>query len=204
MRFDNRGERIDTTNAYTYCFFSINTYIIAFMKTYIKPTDVLSPKRHWVLVHVLFDGGEEGSSLAIGRWDDKPVLAMRWNGHKESPMGNPQSRGLPTWFVVPEEHRRAVFENEPFMGLRPDTISFAQKFLEMRKFYFLAPCLTPGCLRYEQPVLHDYSTKNCPERLKELEQNKLELYCMFCDISRRPTHQEKENLLRLLHKYCPK
>ena len=29
------------------------------------------------------------------------MLAMRWNGNKENPLGNPQSRGLSTWFIVP-------------------------------------------------------------------------------------------------------
>jgi hypothetical protein len=175
------------------------------MKTsYTKATEVLSPKRRWVLVHVLFDGGEEGSSLAIGRWDDSPALVMRWNGNKENPMGNPQSRGLPTWFVVPEAHWRPVFETEPFKGLPPDMIRFAMNFLEMKKVYFLAPCLTPGCQRYEQPMLHEYSMEACTERLKELDQDQLKLYCAFCDQSRRPTPQEKENLARMLHKYCPK
>ena len=172
--------------------------------TYTKPTEVLSPKRHWVLVHVLFDGGEESSSLAIGRWDDKPALAMRWNGTKENPMGNPQSRGLPIWFIVPEVHWRGLFEQEPFKALAPDTIRFAMNFLEMKRVYFLASCLTAGCQRYQQPILHEYSTENCPERLKDLEQNKLKFYCIFCDGQRKPTPQEKESLSIVLQKYCPK
>ena len=28
--------------------------------TYIKPGDVLAPKRHWQLFHVLYDGGPTG------------------------------------------------------------------------------------------------------------------------------------------------
>jgi len=71
---------------------------------------VLSPKRHWVLVAVLDEGSEEDSALALGRWDNKPVLAMRWNGSNDNPIGNPQSRGFPTWFVVPEEYRKEILK----------------------------------------------------------------------------------------------
>ncbi len=95
------------------------------VKTYIKPSDVQSPKRHWSLIHVLFDLGEGGSSLAIGRWDNKPVLAMRWNGNSESPLGNPQSRGLPTWFVVPDQHRNQIRGSEPFKSFHSDAITLA-------------------------------------------------------------------------------
>jgi len=70
---------------------------------YIPPTGVISPKAHWVLIAVLEDAGPENIALAIGRWDQNPCLAMRWNGDNENnPIGNPQSRGLPTWFIVPQ------------------------------------------------------------------------------------------------------
>jgi hypothetical protein len=81
------------------------------MKTsYIPPTQVISPKRQWSLIAVLDDDGEEGAALAIGRWDSALVLAMRWNGTTENPIGNPQSRGLPTWFIVPDNFRDAIVE----------------------------------------------------------------------------------------------
>ena len=38
------------------------------------------------------------------------VLAMRWNGTDDNVIGNPQSRGLPTWFIVPREFRLAVLD----------------------------------------------------------------------------------------------
>jgi hypothetical protein len=70
---------------------------------YQDPKRVDSPRRWWRLIEVLWDGGEGEDSLAIGMWANKPVLAMRWNGSsKEGVIGNPQSRGLPTWFVLPE------------------------------------------------------------------------------------------------------
>lgn len=71
---------------------------------YVKPEDCHSPRAHWTLVLVLDDLGPSQYSLALGRWDGVPRLALRWNGNEEeAPVGNPQSRGLPTWFVLPHE-----------------------------------------------------------------------------------------------------
>jgi hypothetical protein len=61
-------------------------------------------RARWKLIDVLYSGGNGGASLAIGEWDEERVLAMRWNGHSNqdnSGVGNPQSRGLPTWFILP-------------------------------------------------------------------------------------------------------
>ena len=77
----------------------------------VNPQDVQSPKRHLVLVSVLVNEGEGLYSVALIRWDGQPRLAMRWNGAADNPIGNPQSRGLPTWFVIPDEFREAVLGN---------------------------------------------------------------------------------------------
>jgi hypothetical protein len=86
---------------------------------YITPDRVISPKAHWLLRQILYDGGSPGAgtgwSAAVGQWKDDDhgwteVLAVRWNGTRESPLGNPQSRGLPTWFVVPPELDAALRE----------------------------------------------------------------------------------------------
>lgn len=70
--------------------------------TYIKPHDCHSPKAHWTLVLVLEEAAAGGCAMALGRWDGQPRLGMRWNGSAAvGPIGNPQSRGLPTWFLVP-------------------------------------------------------------------------------------------------------
>jgi len=69
---------------------------------YLPPQSVISPKAHWQLIDVLDDQGAGEISVALGKWDDNPVLGMRWNGTTDSPIGNPQSRGLPTWFILPE------------------------------------------------------------------------------------------------------
>jgi hypothetical protein len=87
-----------------YCVFMVN------------PEDVQSPKRNLVLVSVIVNkapsiNSEGGYSVALIRWDGEPRLAIRWNSTADSPIGNPQSRGLPTWFVIPDELRDSVLEN---------------------------------------------------------------------------------------------
>ena len=84
--------------------------------SYVKPKDVESPKSRWILHRVLRDGGDGGWSAAEGQWkDDDGVwryrLALRWNGGSEAKkIGNPQSRGNPTWFLVPHELEEAIRE----------------------------------------------------------------------------------------------
>ena len=57
--------------------------------TYQDPKEVDSPRGRWRLIEVLWDGGDDEDSLAVGMWDDKPALAMRWNGSAASPVGIP-------------------------------------------------------------------------------------------------------------------
>lgn len=74
------------------------------MADYILPSNVHSPKKHWALRKILDDQGATGIALAIGHWDGKAVLAMRWNGNVDRKIGNPQSSGHPTWFILPGGH----------------------------------------------------------------------------------------------------
>jgi hypothetical protein len=79
--------------------------------SYIDPRTVLSPKGSIADIEVIYDGGENSWSLARMKWDDSPVIAMRWNGgsaNGQPSIGNPQSRGYPTWFVVPDEVGEAI------------------------------------------------------------------------------------------------
>jgi hypothetical protein len=172
------------------------------MDSYIKPVDVHSPKRHWSLVHVLFDGGEftEGnpsaSSLAIGRWDNKPVLAMRWNGDEENPLGNPQSRGLPTWFIIPEQHWKQILQNEPYR-FSDDKITFALNFLESKRVYFFTHCPNPNCRDYQKLVLCSYRTNELGETLEKIGRNDwstLHFYHIICDFDWEPSQQDKADL----------
>ena len=93
---------------------------------YITPNSVNSPKGHWNLIAVLDDAQERECALAIGRWDGEVRLAMRWNGHEENPVGNPQSRGLPTWFMVPEKYNEALLNSGT---LSPDKLTLARTFI---------------------------------------------------------------------------
>ena len=77
-----------------------------------RPQDVDSPKRRWRLHTVLYDGGEGSWAAAEGQWDHdgrwEDVLAIRWNGKDNDELGNPQSRGRATWFIVPKELEPAI------------------------------------------------------------------------------------------------
>jgi len=69
--------------------------------SYIGPEEVLSPrKRVGRIIEVIHDPGENGMAVARIIWDEEPVVAIRWNGNSEQPLGNPMSRRQPTWFVV--------------------------------------------------------------------------------------------------------
>jgi hypothetical protein len=96
---------------------------------YTRPKDVISPKKNWTLIEVLDEGSEGTSALALGRWSDgrrnPPVLAMRWNGHDSRPSGNPQSRGLPTWFVVEEKYYECIMRSGL---LAPDKLTLVRSF----------------------------------------------------------------------------
>jgi hypothetical protein len=74
------------------------------MNAFPQPEDVTAPKLHWSLIKVLYNGGPEEYSVAVGKWDNEPCLAIRWNACEWRPVGNPQSRGLPTWFILPFCH----------------------------------------------------------------------------------------------------
>jgi hypothetical protein len=94
---------------------------------YQNPEYVKSPKGAVTHLRVLYDGGEQtgalewdGWSIAELEWYEKPVLACRWNGSttngEVSEIGNPQSRGNPTWFILPKplaDTIRAQLKNAP-------------------------------------------------------------------------------------------
>ncbi|MEQ9468952.1 MAG: hypothetical protein RLN88_16200 [Ekhidna sp.] len=85
---------------------------------YRKPQDVVSPKsRIKGTPQVIYDGkdGEYPFSIAIINWDGNKAYGIRWNvsdsewdnpekmiGGTKQCVGNPQSRGNSTWFIVPD------------------------------------------------------------------------------------------------------
>lgn len=71
---------------------------------YIEPKAVVTPKNRVGSVNVIYNGGPGGWSMALLEFDGKEAVGIRWNGSEDtSGIGNPQSRGRPTWFVVPSE-----------------------------------------------------------------------------------------------------
>lgn len=69
--------------------------------SYLRPEEVLSPRgRVGAVLEVIHDPREEGMSVARILWDGEEVIATRWNGNDEQPLGNPVSRGHATWFIV--------------------------------------------------------------------------------------------------------
>lgn len=75
------------------------------MGDYMKPKSVRTPKNMIKGdIDVLVDKGEWSWSLCRLTWDGRPSMGIRWNGSLEDgSMGTPQSRGLPTWFIIPDE-----------------------------------------------------------------------------------------------------
>ena len=82
---------------------------------YIDPKTVDSPKSRIGKVEVRHNHGDW--ALAELEWDGERVLGIRWNGDEgESGVGSPQSRGHPTWFIVPEELAEAVEKQVTNLG----------------------------------------------------------------------------------------
>lgn len=71
--------------------------------SYIPPSLVVSPKTRVQNVKVIVDNGEGSWSLAELIWDGSPAFGIRWNGGDEGGIGTPQSRGIPMWFILPQE-----------------------------------------------------------------------------------------------------
>lgn len=94
---------------------------------YRNPRLINSPRQHLQVVKIIFDGGvEPGYSIAIVKWDGVPSIAIRWNVTdnefydaekvKENIecVGNPQSRGVPTWFLLPNAPNFQASLNDAF------------------------------------------------------------------------------------------
>ena len=99
--------------------------------TYTVADQVRSPRAQWTLIQVLIDQGESDEnqgrwSLAVGEWDGQRRLAARWNGTDERPAGNPQSRGIATWFVMPPEFEKPLMAIVP-----PEKLALAKALLNI-------------------------------------------------------------------------
>jgi hypothetical protein len=94
---------------------------------YVQPKDVVSPKMHWSLIDVLLDRGEGDCAYALGVWDGERRIGFRWNGSDANPIGNPQSRGLPTWTMLDQEIHKQIIEQLPH-----DKLIIARGFLGIK------------------------------------------------------------------------
>lgn len=95
--------------------------------SYVAPGDVVSPKARLQLVKVVIDDGPGDVAYALANWDRNPCLVFRWNGSDEQPLGNPQSRGLPTWVVLDQRLHGAVIDL--LLEGHRDLQAFARTFL---------------------------------------------------------------------------
>ncbi len=77
---------------------------------YIEPQTVCAPKASIRAVEVIYDGGSGEWSVARVNWEDEDRIGIRWNGGDGPGVGNPQSRGKATWFIVPEPLQHVVLE----------------------------------------------------------------------------------------------
>lgn len=75
---------------------------------YVEPEEVTSPKRRWNLITVLYNGGANEWSVAIGTFDGQKSLAVRWNGNEHNLLGSPQARGNATWLMVDPAFNEAI------------------------------------------------------------------------------------------------
>lgn len=78
---------------------------------YIDPKIVQSPKGRVKNLNVIFDGGEGSYSIAHMDWDGNAAVGVRWNGGDTEGLGNPQSRGIATWFILPDKIAALVKAN---------------------------------------------------------------------------------------------
>jgi hypothetical protein len=82
---------------------------------YMKPEMVRSPKNRISGLKILKDKGGDSWSLAEVIWDGEKALGVRWNGsfdEKNHNIGTPQSRGLPMWFILPDDEELFKTINE--------------------------------------------------------------------------------------------
>ena len=87
---------------------------------YTHPALVTSPRNKIADLRVLHDGGPGEWSLAAMTWDGEEVFGIRWNGDSTnggSNLGNPQSRGIPTWFVLPKAVKELLEQHGHDVGL---------------------------------------------------------------------------------------
>ena len=78
---------------------------------YVEPATVWAPKASIRSVEVLYNQGPGEWSVARVVWEGAERIGIRWNGGDDGPgLGNPQSRGNATWFIMPQDLELAVLD----------------------------------------------------------------------------------------------
>ncbi len=79
---------------------------------YIRPEDVISPKEKVKNLKVIVNNFEEDYSIALLEYSGVECVGVRWNTTNEEKdnIGTPQSRGVPTWFILPKEIAKVYLE----------------------------------------------------------------------------------------------
>lgn len=82
---------------------------------YTKPEDVRSPRYILTDLEILEHGDAYDVAIAKLKWNGKNAIGIRWNvsekewndpekkSGKKICVGNPVSRGYPTWFILPHD-----------------------------------------------------------------------------------------------------
>lgn len=107
---------------------------------YIKPETVISPKDKISSdIIVLYDGGEWEWSLGLFCYARDYCLGARWNGSQSpgSPerLGNPQSRGYATWFVIPAELAAHLIQDKGLDIIEKGLEKLSEKDRKLAEFY---------------------------------------------------------------------
>ncbi len=79
--------------------------------TYVEPATVWAPKASIRSLEILYNsapGGPGGWSVARVNWENEDRIGIRWNGSDGPGVGNPQSRGNATWFILPDELQEVI------------------------------------------------------------------------------------------------
>lgn len=84
---------------------------------YVEPQTVCAPKACVRSVEVLYNTGLGGWSVARINWEGSETVGIRWNGDEGPGIGNPQSRGNATWFIVPEPLQEAILQKVEELSL---------------------------------------------------------------------------------------
>ncbi len=99
---------------------------------YVEPVTVWAPKTSVRSLEILYNTGRNGWSVARIDWEGKESIGIRWNGGDGPGIGNPQSRGNATWFILPDELQEAILNRVEELSVSGPG-GLLEKYAEMAK-----------------------------------------------------------------------